>query len=104
MRGELEVERTRSHNLLLNVLPQPIIDRLNEGQQLIADRYDDVAIVFSDFVGFTEISGRLPVADLVDVAQCALLDVRRRLRSARRREDQDHRRRLPGSRGAARHE
>jgi class 3 adenylate cyclase len=65
MRGELEVERTRSHNLLLNVLPQPIIDRLNEGQQLIADRYDDVAIVFSDFVGFTEISGRLPVADLV---------------------------------------
>jgi adenylate cyclase len=65
LRGELEVERARSERLLLNVLPQPIIDRLNAGEGLIADRYDDVAVVFSDFVGFTEISSRLPVAGLV---------------------------------------
>lgn len=63
--GELEAERARSQKLLLNVLPQPIIDRLNAGEQVIADRYDDVAVVFSDFVGFTEISTRLPVAMLV---------------------------------------
>ncbi len=63
--GELETERARSHELLLNVLPQPIIDRLNAGEQLIADRYDDVAVVFSDLVGFTEISARLPVTTLV---------------------------------------
>ncbi|TMB56029.1 MAG: adenylate/guanylate cyclase domain-containing protein [Chloroflexi bacterium] len=63
--GELEAERARSQTLLLNVLPQPIIDRLNAGEQLIADRYDDVAVVFSDLVGFTEISSRLPVATLV---------------------------------------
>ena len=62
---ELAVEKERSHGLLLNVLPQPIIDRLNAGEQLIADRYDDVAIVFSDFVGFTEISSRLEVSSLV---------------------------------------
>jgi class 3 adenylate cyclase len=62
---ELEVERRRSHDLLLNVLPQPIIDRLNAGEKLIADRHDDVAVVFSDFVGFTEISARLPAATLV---------------------------------------
>jgi adenylate cyclase len=65
LRGELEAERARSERLLLNVLPQPIIDRLNAGEGLIADRYDDVAVVFSDFVGFTEISARLPAADLV---------------------------------------
>ena len=63
--GELEAERARSERLLLNVLPQSIIDRLNAGEQLIADRYDDVAVVFSDFVGFTEIAARLPAADLV---------------------------------------
>lgn len=63
--SDLETERARSQRLLLNVLPQPIIDRLNAGEQLIADRYDDVAVVFSDFVGFTDISSRLPVADLV---------------------------------------
>jgi hypothetical protein len=39
--GELEVEQERSHSLLLNVLPQPIIDRLNAGEQLIADRYGE---------------------------------------------------------------
>jgi adenylate cyclase len=63
--ADLEVEQARSHDLLLNVLPQSIIDRLNAGEGLIADRYDDVAVVFSDFVGFTEISGRVPVASLV---------------------------------------
>jgi class 3 adenylate cyclase len=63
--GELEAERARSERLLLNVLPQPIIDRLNAGEQLIADRYDDVAVIFSDFVGFTEIAARLPAAELV---------------------------------------
>jgi len=84
LRGELEVERARSQQLLLNVLPQPIIDRLNAGEGLIADRYDDVAVVFSDFVGFTEISSRLPVATVVAAlnglfsafdAACALLRV-----------------------------
>lgn len=65
MMGELETERARSHTLLLNVLPQPIIDRLNAGEPLIADRYDHVAVVFSDFVGFTELSARLPVTTLV---------------------------------------
>ena len=82
--GDLETERARSQSLLLNVLPQPIIDRLNAGEQLIADRYDDVAVVFSDFVGFTGISSRLPVADLVSSlnalfsafdASCAALGV-----------------------------
>ena len=44
---------------------KPIVERLGKGEQLIADRYDDVAVVFSDFVGFTEISARLEVGELV---------------------------------------
>jgi len=62
---ELEEERARSHGLLLNVLPQTVIDRLNAGEQLIADRYDDVAVVFSDFVGSTKITAEMPVTTLV---------------------------------------
>jgi len=65
IRDELEVERRRSHDLLRNILPQTIIDRLGAGEGSIADRHDDVAVVFSDFVGFTEISSRLPVATVV---------------------------------------
>jgi adenylate cyclase len=63
--AELEVERARSRDLLLNILPQSIIDRLNRGERVIADRHDDVAVVFSDFVGFTEITARLPVSTVV---------------------------------------
>ncbi len=63
--GELEAEKARSRALLLNVLPEAIVERLGNGEQLIADRYDNVAVVFSDFVGFTEISARLEVGELV---------------------------------------
>ena len=64
--NDLEAERAKSDRLLLNVLPQRIIDRLNAGETLIADRHDDVTVLFSDFVGFTEISARLPTAELID--------------------------------------
>jgi adenylate cyclase len=60
IRDELDSERRRSQDLLRNVLPQTIIDRLGAGEASIADRHEDVAVVFSDFVGFTEISSRLP--------------------------------------------
>ena len=82
--GDLERERARSQELLRNILPQPIIDRLNDGQGLIADRYDDVTVVFSDLVDFTRISSELPVATVVSAlnamfstfdAACARLGV-----------------------------
>jgi class 3 adenylate cyclase len=62
---ELGEERSRSKALLLNILPQQIIDRLDAGEELIADRFDSVTVLFSDIVGFTEISARLPAPALV---------------------------------------
>jgi adenylate cyclase len=63
---DLEAERARSHELLLNVLPQRIIDRLNAGETRIADRHDDATVLFSDFVGFTGISSQLAPSVLVE--------------------------------------
>lgn len=62
---ELAEERQRSEALLLNVLPQRIVDRLQAGETTIADRLDDVAVIFSDFVGFTGIAARQPASTLV---------------------------------------
>ncbi len=62
---DLEVERARSHELLLNVLPQRIIDRLNAGETRIADRHDNVTVLFSDIVGFTTISSETSPSELV---------------------------------------
>jgi adenylate cyclase len=63
---ELEEERAKSRRLLLNILPQRIIDRLEAGETLIADRHDNVTVLFSDFVGFTTISSALPPSTLIE--------------------------------------
>ena len=62
---DLDRERARSDDLLRNILPQPIIERLNAGERLIADRYDDVTVLFSDLVDFTRISEEMPVSSVV---------------------------------------
>jgi class 3 adenylate cyclase len=62
---DLDRERARSQDLLRNILPEPIIARLNAGERLIADRYEDVTVLFSDFVDFTRISADMPVAEVV---------------------------------------
>ena len=66
MLTELEEERANSQRLLRNVLPQRIIDRLDAGETLIADRHEAVSVLFSDIVGFTEISARLAPAVLIE--------------------------------------
>jgi class 3 adenylate cyclase len=62
---ELEAERARSRQLLLNVLPDRIVARLEQGEQPIADRHDEVAVLFSDFAGFTAIAARLEPTVLI---------------------------------------
>lgn len=54
-----------SERLLLNILPEPIADRLKETEGMIADDHDRVAILFADIVGFTQMSGRLRPAQVV---------------------------------------
>ena len=62
---ELEYERSRSDQLLLNVLPESIALRLKDGEQTIADRHDHVAVLFVDIVDFTPLSESLEAAELV---------------------------------------
>jgi len=50
------VSRQRDRSLLRRMLPETIIDRLESGQNLIADHHDSVTVLFSDIIGFTEIS------------------------------------------------
>jgi adenylate cyclase len=64
---ELIAEQERSERLLLNVLPQPIANRLKSGESPIADRVPDVAVLFADIVGFTSVASRMSPADLVSM-------------------------------------
>lgn len=50
---DLQREKARSEELLLNVLPEPIAERLKRGINPLADRFEHVTVVFADIVGFT---------------------------------------------------
>ena len=56
---ELDQERLRSDVLLLNILPQAVVDRLkSSSDERIADAFDDVSVIFVDAVGSTEQAAR----------------------------------------------
>jgi len=57
-----EVER-----LLLNILPASIADRLQHGESMIADRHEEMAVLFADVVDFTPFAARRAPADVVGV-------------------------------------
>ncbi len=63
---DLEVERARSRQLLLNVLPERVVERLEAGEERIADRHDPVTVLFSDFVDFTRIASELEPPVLIE--------------------------------------
>lgn len=62
---KLNQERKRSESLLHNILPVPIAERLKSSTDVIADRFEDTTILFSDLVGFTEMSEGVRAEDLV---------------------------------------
>lgn len=63
----LRAEQERSEKLLLNILPQPIAAKLKQNQGAIAERFEEVTILFSDIVDFTGLSARVSPTELVDL-------------------------------------
>lgn len=52
----LEREQEKSERLLLNILPREIAGRLKQGEQTIAERHDNVTVLFADLVNFTPLA------------------------------------------------
>ncbi len=53
---QLRVEHRRSEELLYNIFPPTIVQRLKLQERTIADNYEDVTVIFADIVGFTQLS------------------------------------------------
>ncbi|TGK32395.1 adenylate/guanylate cyclase domain-containing protein [Leptospira gomenensis] len=58
-------EHDRAENLLLNILPEPIAERLKRNPSTIADGYPMVSILFADIENFTGISQKIAPEILV---------------------------------------
>ena len=52
-RSQRDEAMARSESLLLNVLPPEIATRLKQHEYPIADRFEDITVLFADLVGFT---------------------------------------------------
>ena len=64
-KATLQVEKDRSENLLLNILPADIAAELKEKGKADARDFDMVSILFTDFKGFTAASEKLSAQELV---------------------------------------
>ncbi|MCR9173224.1 MAG: hypothetical protein NXI10_12055 [bacterium] len=58
-------ERRKSERLLLNILPQSVAAELKKKGSSEAQHYNNVTVLFTDFVGFTKVSERLTPQQLV---------------------------------------
>ncbi len=94
--------RQKAENLLLNILPRSIADRLKAETQPIADQFGSASILFADVVDFTPWSERLDARRGGRLPRSPLQPLRRARGAVRAREDQDHRRLLHGRRGRSR--
>lgn len=62
----MEIEYQRSESLLANILPVTIAERLKQpGRDVIADKYQDAAILFADIAGYTKLASDISPTELV---------------------------------------
>ncbi len=63
---QLKIEKQRSDDLLLNILPAEVADELKNKGSADAKYFDNVSVIFTDFKGFTTIAEKLTPQQLVN--------------------------------------
>lgn len=63
---ELKAEKKKSDDLLLNILPEEVAEELKQTGHSAAKLFNDVTVIFTDFVDFTKAGERLTPQELVD--------------------------------------
>jgi class 3 adenylate cyclase len=62
----LRLEQQKSEQLLLNILPRAVVDKLKQLEGSLAERFDDVTILFADIVNFTPLAAQISPLELVN--------------------------------------
>ncbi|TVQ14363.1 MAG: adenylate/guanylate cyclase domain-containing response regulator [Leptolyngbya sp. DLM2.Bin27] len=62
----LRLEQQKSEQLLLNILPRAVVDKLKQLEGSLAERFDNVTILFADIVNFTPLAAQISPLELVN--------------------------------------
>ncbi|MGF1518931.1 MAG: adenylate/guanylate cyclase domain-containing protein [Nodosilinea sp.] len=62
----LRLEQQKSEQLLLNILPRAVVDQLKQLEGSLAERFDNVTILFADIVNFTPLAAQISPLELVN--------------------------------------
>jgi adenylate cyclase len=65
--NQLGSEKERYKNLLCTLVPPAIASRIEHGESPIADSHAEMAVLFSDFVGFTSLTSRIAPQRLIQL-------------------------------------
>jgi class 3 adenylate cyclase len=63
----LNQQRSENNRLLLALMPESIVQRYRDGEATIAQKHQDVAIIFADIAGLDELSNDIPGDELVGI-------------------------------------
>ncbi len=66
LREALEEERAKTEELLYNVLPPKVAQRLKDGE-IVADSFSDASVIFIDVIGFSALAKSISPGHLVDL-------------------------------------
>ncbi|HEU0099378.1 MAG TPA: adenylate/guanylate cyclase domain-containing protein [Allosphingosinicella sp.] len=66
LREALEAERSKTEELLYNVLPPTVAQRLRDGE-IVADSFSDASVIFIDVIGFSALAKSISPGHLVDL-------------------------------------
>lgn len=64
---ELWYQRRRTEQLLSNILPQAIAERLKRGEKTIVDSFTQASVLFADIADFTALSSDISPTELVNL-------------------------------------
>ena len=62
----IALEKQKSDDLLLNILPEEVANELKEKGTTDAKHFDSVSIMFTDFKDFTKLSEKIPSKELIE--------------------------------------
>lgn len=61
----LNEQRSQNDQLLLSLMPEPVVRRYREGEQTIAQEHDNVSVVYAEILGIDQMSASLSGHELV---------------------------------------